>query len=105
MAKKYKYSFTQKNESKEGLEALLFAAISFAVFLILIILSFAFSGEGSRVLGALGLAAMLLALYGCCLGLKGLAGRGRRKRYAASGTICAGVVAILWLAVFLVGVK
>ncbi len=105
MAKKYKYSFTQKNESKEGLEALIFAGISFASFLILSILSFAFLGGGGTVLGAVGLVAMLLALYGCYLGLKGLARRGMRKRYAASGTICAGVVAILWLAVFLVGVK
>jgi hypothetical protein len=105
MAKKYKYSFTQKNESKEGLEALILSGLSFAAFLVLCILAFAFSGEGGTVLGAVGLVAMLMALYGAYLGLKGLAGRTVKKRYAASGTICAGIMSIVWLAVFLVGVK
>ena len=43
MAKKYKYSFTRKNEAKGGKEALVLAGISFAAFLVLIIVSFAFS--------------------------------------------------------------
>ena len=73
MAKKYKYSFTRDHEAKEGLEALVLSGISFAAFIVLAIISFAFSGKGGVVLGAIGLVAMLLAVYGCYLGLKGLA--------------------------------
>ena len=105
MAKKYKYSFTSGNGANEGLEALVLSGVSFAAFLVLIIISFALSGEGGAVLGAVGLVAMLLAMYGCYLGLKGLSARRSRPRFAAIGTISAGVVSILWLALFFVGVK
>lgn len=105
MAKRYKYSFTRKNEAKGGREALVLAGISFAAFLVLIFVSFAFSGNGGTILGAVGLFAMILAVYGFCLGLKGLSERNTGHRYAAIGTIAAGGVSILWLALFLAGVK
>ena len=105
MAKKYKYSFTRDHEAKEGLEALVLSGISFAAFIVLAIISFAFSGNGGAVLGAAGLVAMLLAVYGCYLGLKGLAEKNTGHRFAAIGTIFAGVMSIIWLALFLVGVK
>ena len=44
--KKYKYSFTRDHEAKEGLEALVLSGISFAAFIVLAIISFAFSGKG-----------------------------------------------------------
>lgn len=105
MAKKYKYSFSRTNEAKEGKEALVLAGVSFAAFIVLTIVSFAMSGKGGVALGAVGLVAMLLAVYGCCLGLKGLASENTGHRLAAMGTISAGVMSIVWLALFLVGVK
>ena len=105
MAKKYKYSFTRKNEAKGGKEALVLAGISFAAFLVLIIVSFAFSGNGGTVLGAVGLCAMILAIYGFYLGLKGLSERNAGHRHATIGTLAAGGMSILWLALFLAGVK
>ena len=88
MAKKYKYSFTRDHEAKEGLEALVLSGISFAAFIVLAIISFAFSGKGGAVLGAIGLAE-----------------KNTGHRFAAIGTIFAGVMSIIWLALFLVGVK
>ena len=85
MAKKYKYSFTRDHEAKEGLEALVLSGISFAAFIVLAIISFAFSGKGGAV--------------------KGLAEKNTGHRFAAIGTIFAGVMSIIWLALFLVGVK
>ena len=105
MAKKYKYSFTRKNEAKGGREAVILSAVSLALFLVLIVVSFCYAGEGGPILGAVGLVAMLLALYGCYLGLKGLVEKDTGHRLSAIGTICAGVMSIVWLALFLVGVK
>ena len=105
MAKRYKYSFSGKNEAKGGTEAIVLAAVSFAAFLVLAIVSFAFSGAGGTALGAVGLFAMILAVYGFYLGLKGLSERNTGHKYATIGTIAAGGVSILWLALFLAGVK
>jgi hypothetical protein len=105
MAKRVKYSFTGKKQAKGGLEAIWLAGISFAAFLILVLASFACSGRGGTVLGAFGLLAMILSAYGFCLGLRGLDERNVSRRYATIGTIAAGSVSILWLAVFLAGVK
>ncbi len=106
MAKKYKYSFTRKNEAKGGKRKRWCLPESLSLLSVLIIVSFAFSGNGGTVLGAVGLCAMILAVYGFgILGLKGLSERNAGHRHATIGTLAAGGMSILWLALFLAGVK
>ena len=105
MAKKYKYSFTRKEEDHGGRDAAVLAAVSFGLFLILSLVSFAFSGRGGTALGAAGMFAMLLSLYGCCVGFRSISRQKVIQRSSIIGSIAAGVVFILWLALFLVGVS
>ena len=44
MARKYKYSFVKKEDAQEGRRAAWMAAVSFGLFLILSLVSFAFGG-------------------------------------------------------------
>ena len=105
MARKYKYSFTKKEEAQEGRTALLMAAVSLGLFLLLSLISFACGGKGGTALGAFGLFAMLLALYGCYTGCKSFGKQSRLPRLSIIGAIASGAMFILWLALFLVGVK
>lgn len=105
MARKYKYSFVKKEDAQEGRRAAWTAAVSFGLFLILSLVSFAFGGKGGNALGALGLFAMLLAFYGCYIGFKSIGRHGRMQKFSVIGSLTSGAVSILWLALFLVGVK
>lgn len=105
MAKRYKYSFTKKEEAQEGRASVIMAAVSFGLFLILSLVSFACGGKGGTVVGAGGLFAMLLALYGCYTGCKSFGKQRRVPKRSVIGALASGVMFILWLALFLVGVK
>ncbi len=105
MAKKYKYSFTKKTGDRGGRDAAVLAAVSLGLFLILSLVSFGFGGKGSAAVGGIGLFAMLLSLYGCYVGFKSISRQKSPARSTLMGAIAAGVVFILWLALFLVGVS
>ena len=105
MAKKYKYSFAKKDGDRSGRDAVILAAVSFVLFLILCLASFLSSGQGGAALGGLGFFAMLLALYGCVLGFRSISRKKTFQREAVVGSISSGVIFILWLALFLVGVS
>ena len=105
MAKKYKYTFTKKDGDHGGRDAGILAAVSFGLFLLLSLVSFGFSGQAGTALGAVGLFAMLLSLYGCCVGFRSIIRQKLIQRSSIVGSIASGVVFILWLALFLVGVS
>lgn len=105
MAKKYKYSFTRKKEGREGVLAIVLSVISFALFGILCLVSFAFEGQAGTAIGALGLFAVLIAGYGLVVAVMSLMKKDAGHRYAMIGSIASGVALILWLAVFFAGLK
>lgn len=104
MAKRYKYATTQKQESQEGKASTIFAGISFGLFLIAIIVSFAFRGNGGIYLGAIGVMAICFAIYGFIRGLRSFSEDDCSHTYCVIGSISNGIIVVGWLALFLIGV-
>lgn len=101
--KKYNYNFIRK-QSKGGRSAIVMAGVSFGLFLLDAVLSFVFGGAGGAVLGAVGLFAMLLAVYGFYLGMKSFSEEQVSHRRSIVGSVSCGIIAVGWLALYLVGV-
>ena len=99
---KNRYSFIQKM-APAARESIVLSSVSLGIFLVDIILSFAFQGKGGPVLGALGLFAMLTAIYGFYLGIRAITDRGTNYRITAIGTIYAGVMCIIWIGMVFLG--
>lgn len=105
MAKKYTYSFARKKQSEEGVISSILAGISLFLFLAAAVLSGLAGGKGAVYLGAMGLAAMGISIYGFVIGLKSFSRKDRSYRYSKMGSIANGVIMIGWLALFLIGVS
>ncbi len=103
MARQIKYTFLKKDSAHGTGLAITLSVISLATMLLLFLLSFFGVGKGYTILGAVGLAAGLLALYAFMLGIRALAKRDSHIRRAAATTILSGVVSIAWIAVFILG--
>ena len=96
MAKKrYKYDFAKKKHSEKGVTSSVFAGISLGIFCIAAICSLAFHGKGGLYLGAMGLIAIGLSIYGFILGLRpaflqNWSSRKRRAYGYLAGAVSAG---------------
>ena len=103
--KKRRYPAKYKPMSKENKLSVILSLASLAAFLFCMIMSAAMKGEAPSFIGGIGLASALLALYGCLLGIRelALAKIAYKKTYA--GAIFGGVVFLIWLALFLTGIK
>lgn len=102
--KRYKYAFAGGSEAKGGVASLVYAGLSLACFLISIITSFVMRGDVSLVMGALGLAAMLLSLAGFFLGLMSFSEKNRNHRGSMIGSLVNGLLAVAWIGIYLVGI-
>ena len=105
MKKVRRYSVMKKKVSKESRLSVLLAVISACAFLFCIIVSAFSNGSAPSYTGAIGLASALLALYSCILGIKELSASKNEYKKSYVGAIAGGVVFIVWLAIFLTGVK
>ncbi len=105
MAKKYKYSFAGKKEVREGRGAVMLSALALVLFLISVGMSYIAEGSAGVITGAFGLFSFLCAVYGLYLGITALRARKKGHALAAAGSIASGIVAIIWLTVFLMGLK
>lgn len=103
--KKFKYSFAPDANAKGGVEATIAAGVSLAFLLITAFVSFAFEGNGGTFLGAMGMFSFLLSAYGFYLGIKSFSERHVNHRYSIIGSLASGILAVLWLALFLVGIS
>ena len=89
--KRYKYDFAKKKHSPKGVISSVFAGISLGFFCIAAVASLIFHGKGGMYLGALGLIAMGLSIYGFILGLKSFSEKNRDQlsaRSAQRGMVC-----------------
>ena len=97
--------FAVKKNSKRGKRSIILAAVSAAGFVFCVIASSLSGGEGASYIGAVGLGCALLALYGCILGLKELSMDEKSHKKPFAGAIASGVVFIIWMAIFITGIK
>lgn len=105
MADKHKFRFIEKPKAKGSKTAIGLAIASALLMIGAFLISFIFQGAGSTTLGAMGLCAFGLSVYGFILGLLGLNQRKVDHRPAFVGALLCGFLAIMWLAVFFVGLK
>ena len=68
------------------------------------VISFTFGGQAGVYVGAVALFAMLTAVYGFYLGLKSFGEIKVSHSRSVIGSVSCGVLAVLWLALFLIGV-
>lgn len=105
MAKRFKYVLKNKEESENGIVSTRFAAISFGLFIFGILLSFIFKGKADLPLGAIGWMGIIFSIYGFLKGIESFSEEKKSHRYSVAGSIFNGIFAVVWFALFLVGVS
>ena len=99
---KNKYTFIKK-VAPAAKESLILSTVSLSLLVADVIISCAMKGNGGALLGAIGLFAMLVAMYGFYLGIRAVSDRGTNYLITALGTIFAGIMSIFWLGVLFLG--
>ena len=104
MRRKFKYAFARKKETENGKISLIYAGLSFGLFLTATIVSFYFGGNAERWIGAFGVMAVLFSGVGFVTGLKSFQEKDKSYRFSAIGSIVNGIILVGWLALFLNGI-
>lgn len=104
MAKRYNYSFVNKKTGIRQKRPLFLALLSFLLFAVSLIISVIFGGKGGTIIGAFGLVGILLALWGFAVSIRLLMKR-MNGRIVFAGAVSCAVMFIVWLAMFLLGVR
>lgn len=97
--KRYKYNFSGEKDAKGGKISLVYAGISLACILVSFLS--VYFGISEVTAGALGLMATLLALVGFFTGLSSL----HDTRYGALGAVLNGLLAVVWIGLYLAGIN
>ena len=99
------YSFLEPGDMPRANASLIFSGLSLAILLIMIFVAAVLEGQGGPVMGAAGLVGALFALYAFIIGMIALAKRESRYRLCVVAAITSGLMMIIWLTVFLNGVR
>ena len=101
--KRYKYNFSGEKDAKGGQISLVYAGISLACILVSFLS--VYFGISEVTAGALGLMATLLALVGFFTGLSSLHEGLYGTRYGALGAVLNGLLAVVWIGLYLAGIN
>lgn len=104
MAKRYRYAFAKKKEAGKGKLSVGLSGTSFVLFLAAVLTAFLLEGQYGFLIGGICLFAMLLSVYGFIMGLVSFSEENRLHRTSIIGSISNGVIMVIWLAFFLMGV-
>lgn len=104
MAKRYRYSFAKKKEAGKGKLSVGLSGTSVVLFLAAVLAAFWLDGQYGFFVGGICLFAMLLSVYGFIMGLVSFSEENRLHRTSIIGSISNGVIMVIWLAFFLMGV-
>ena len=105
MAKRYKYTATRKKEAAGGILSLALAAVSCLLLLVSTLVAAAQNGNAAIWLGGAGLISLGLSVYGFLVGLGSLKAKEMGHRWGMIGSLFCGVLAAIWLGIFLTGVR
>lgn len=105
MAGRRKYQFLKKKEAPDAKLSIWFSLASLVTLIILTLVSFAYEGNGGTALGAVGLLAALVAFYAFYLGMRVLVKRDPEYRLPAFSAVFSGTMSIVWIAMFLWGLR
>lgn len=101
--KRYRYQIVKKRYTVGGKQSTIFAGISVFLLLVALLGSLLQGGEGGMYLGAIGVAAIGISVYGFFTGLKSFSEKNRDFFYSKLGAIGNGILMICWLTLFLIG--
>lgn len=101
--KKYKYDFAVKREPEDGKASVVYAGLSFAF--VLVSFCSVYFGISETVAGAVGFTATLLALAGFVVGLLSLRDRDAHHSFGIIGTVANGLLAVVWIGLYLAGIN
>ena len=83
---------------------MILGGVSLGIFLLSALVAAILQGSAGAYVGAGGLLAMLLSVYGFWLGMKSFQDKDKNYRYSVVGSILNGVLAACFLGVFLWGI-
>ena len=89
MRRKFKYTFTRKEETEGGFSSLVFAGCSLLLFLVSACLSFFWEGKAESWIFV--------------IGMKSFKEKGKNYRFSVMGAMANGVISVGWLALILIG--
>ena len=104
MANEKKYKFAEKSHARGGIWSLALGGASLFLLGIVSVFSALFRGEAGIHVGAVGLMAMLLSVYGFFIGMSSFREPGASTLFPVLGSLVSGITSVLWLAVLLMGV-
>lgn len=104
MARRYRYAFAKKKEAGKGKLSTALAAASFLLFVAAVLLTLFLNKGYGFIVGSVCLFAMLLSAYGFIMGLLSFSEENRKHRTSLIGSIANGVIMVMWLGLFLMGI-
>lgn len=106
MADKRRYRFTKKEQSKDGIFSFRMAILSFLLLVVDVIFSFARGGKAGYLAGVIALVAFLFAVYGFYIGMKSFSDNKKASPlFPVIGSISSGVLVVIWMTLFLSGIR
>ena len=103
--KKQRFDFSKKAHSTGGRISLILALVSFALFGAAAAISWIKVGEAGSFVGGFGVTGLLLALYGFIVGMRSFKEKNVSPVLSVAGSIGCGIMTIVFLTLFLVGLK
>ena len=104
MAKKMMYSFAEKKNSVNGIIATIMGTISLVFLLAMIYTSYYMRGDAGLYAGAVGVCGIVFALVGFVLGIVSFSEKNIKYKYPKIGSVLCGIVFVIWLSLYLIGV-
>ena len=105
MAKRYRYAFTKKKEASKGKLSIGLAVMSLFLLGTALGVSIYLDGQLGFIVGGISLFAMLISIYGFLMGLSSFSEENRMHRTSIVGSIGNGIIVVVWLAFYLVGIQ
>lgn len=100
-----RYTFLKKKVSRESRFSVILTIISLLVLLAAVLVSAYYGGQAGLVVGAMGLAGALFALYAFIVAIRQLVKREDTYLQAGVATILSGFMTIAWLSLILWGLS
>lgn len=104
MARRYRYALVRRKEAGKGKLSVGLAAASVLLFFAAVIITYFLGGQYPFIAGGICLFATFLSVYGFIMGLMSFSEVGRMHRTSIVGSIFNGVLMVVWLGFFLMGV-
>lgn len=105
MSRKPTYSFAEKRHSQKGITSTVLGALSAVICIVLVCIAMVSGGKGGAYLGSIGMTAVIIAIAGLALGLRSFKEKNKLSFFSKAGSMINGTILVIWLAIYLFGVK